>query len=97
MRSRPSRCWPDWNSPKSSFNAGFAAVAKENAKTLDQSNGKYLGTEVNASVDYKLFDNMTASVRGAYVILGDYFDGVAAGGKNPDDPYMGSVILNYAF
>ena len=81
----------------SSFNAGFASVAKENAKTLDQSNGKYLGTEVNASVDYKLFDNMTASVRGAYVILGDYFDGVAAGGKDPDDPYMGSVILNYAF
>ncbi|WP_306535397.1 hypothetical protein [Geobacter sp.] len=82
----------------SSFNAGFASVAKENRNTtLDTSNGKYLGTEVNASVDYKLFDNMTASVRGAYVILGDYFNDVAEGGKDPDDPYMGSVILNYAF
>ncbi len=81
-----------------SFNAGFASVAKENRNsTLDTSNGKYLGTEVNASVDYKLFDNMTASVRGAYVILGDYFDDVTTDGKDPEDPYMGSVILNYAF
>ncbi|MRR37095.1 hypothetical protein EG829_21025 [bacterium] len=82
----------------SSFNAGFASVAKENRNTtLDTSNGKYIGTEVNASVDYKLFDNMTASVRGAYVILGDYYNDVTTDGKNPEDPYMGSVILNYAF
>ncbi len=80
-----------------SFNAGFAAAAKKNANTLNTSNGKYLGTEVNASVDYKLFDNMTASVRGAYVILGDYFDGVTTDGKDARDPYMGSVILNYVF
>ncbi|HMN02443.1 hypothetical protein [Geobacter anodireducens] len=80
-----------------SVNAGFASVAKENDKTLNSSNGKYLGTELNASVDYKLFDNMTASLRGAYVVLGDYYDGVAAGGETPDDPYMASLILNYAF
>ena len=80
------------------FNAGFASVAKENSSsTLDSSNGKYLGTEVNASVDYKLHDNMTASVRGAYFVLGDYYDGVASGGKDPDNPYMGSLILNYVF
>uniref|UniRef100_A0A831XMK5 Outer membrane channel n=1 Tax=Geobacter metallireducens TaxID=28232 RepID=A0A831XMK5_GEOME len=86
-----------------SFNAGFAAVAKENGNkpvnpvTGQANKSNYIGTELNASVDYKLFDNMTASVRGAYVILGDYFDGVAAGGQDPRDPYMGSVILNYAF
>lgn len=80
-----------------SFNAGFAAVAKENGNTPNTANGKYLGTEVNASVDYKLYDNLTASLRGAYVFLGDYYDGVAAGNEDPRNPYMGSVILNYAF
>ncbi|RNC67422.1 MAG: hypothetical protein ED859_14830 [Desulfuromonadales bacterium] len=86
-----------------SVNAGFAAVAKDNGNkpvnpvTGQANKSSYLGTEVNASVDYKLFDNMTASVRGAYVILGDYYNGVAAGAEDPRDPYMGSLILNYAF
>lgn len=86
-----------------SANAGFAAVAKENAnKPVNLSSGQrnssnYLGTELNASVDYKVYDNMTASVRGAYVILGDYYKGVAAGGEDPNNPYMTSVMLNYAF
>lgn len=86
-----------------SANAGFAAVAKENGnKPVNQSTGdrnssNYLGTELNASVDYKVYDNMTATVRGAYVILGDYYKGVAAGGEDPNNPYMASVMLNYAF
>ncbi|BDV41164.1 membrane protein [Geotalea uraniireducens] len=86
-----------------SANAGFAAVAKENVnKPVNLSSGQrnssnYLGTELNASVDYKVYDNMTASVRGAYVILGDYYKGVAAGGEDPNNPYMTSVMLNYAF
>ncbi|BEH11936.1 MULTISPECIES: hypothetical protein [Geobacter] len=81
-----------------SANAGFAAVAKkwQTLGSADPDN-KYLGTELNATVEYKLYDNMSVLGRGAYVILGSYYDGVAAGGENPDDPYMASLILNYAF
>ncbi|AJY69535.1 hypothetical protein RW64_07880 [Geobacter sulfurreducens] len=71
-----------------SVNAGFAAAANTN-------NDSYLGTEVNAEVGYKLFDNMTASVQGAYFFLGDYFDKGAT--QNADDPYVTRVMLNYAF
>ncbi|AAR36793.1 membrane protein [Geobacter sulfurreducens] len=80
-----------------SANAGFAAVAKKNGNTSNADNSKYLGTEINASLEYKMFDNMSAIARGAYVVLGDYYSGVAAGGQDPDDPYMASLILNYAF
>jgi len=72
-----------------SFNAGFAAAAN----TSHDSN--YLGTELNAELGYKLFDNMTASIQGAYFILGDYYDQGAT--KNADDPYQARVMLNYAF
>lgn len=70
-----------------SVNAGFGAAANS-----DQEDN-YLGTEVNAEIGYKLFDNMTASVQGAYMFLGDYFD--EAG--DLDDPYQARVMLNYAF
>lgn len=76
-----------------SGNAGFAAVAKDNSGRKSN----FLGTEINAEVDYKLFDNMTVIARGAYVILGDYYKGVAAGGADPDSPYMASLIMNYSF
>lgn len=86
-----------------SANAGFAAVAKDNVKKpVNQKTGttngsNYLGTEVNASVDYKVYENLTATARGAYVILGDYYKEVAAGGQDPRNPYMASVLLNYTF
>jgi len=38
---------------------------------------KSLGTEINAQVGYKLFDNLTVSVAGAYLILGDGLGGSA--------------------
>jgi hypothetical protein len=70
-----------------SVNAGFGAAANTNQAE------NYLGTEVNAEIGYKLFDNMTASVQGAYMFLGDYFD--EAG--DLDDPYQTRIMLNYAF
>lgn len=72
-----------------SINAGFAAAANTN------NDDSYLGTEVNAEVGYKLFDNMTASVQGAYFFLGDYYDQGAT--QNADDPYQARIMLNYAF
>jgi hypothetical protein len=87
-----------------SVNAGFAAVAKANpnVKPVNQNTGNannsnYLGTEVNLVANYKLFDNLNVIGRGAYVILGDYYEGVAKNGQDPRNPYMASLILNYAF
>jgi hypothetical protein len=56
--------------------------------------GKLLGTEVNTEVGYKLYDNMSASLQGAYMFLGDFYQ--TAGGR-PDNPYTTRVVLNYAF
>ncbi|WP_298270236.1 hypothetical protein [Geobacter sp.] len=78
-------------------NAGFVATAKRN--TVTESSSKYMGTELNAEVGYKLYDNLTTSLQGAYVILGDYYKGTggAAPGKIPNDPFLSRVVLNYAF
>lgn len=76
------------------YNAGFAAVAKDITQK-HQSN--YLGTEINAEVNYKLLENLTTSVRVAYVFLGDYFKGVALNGATPVNPYDASLIFKYTF
>lgn len=79
-------------------NVGFVAADKGNADyTANPDKSNYLGTEINAEVGYKVFDNMTASVQGAYVILGDHFKKSAAGGQDPRDPYLSRVMLSYAF
>lgn len=54
-------------------NAGIAHTAVE--KTAQDGN---LGTELNANVGYKLYDNMSAQIGGAYAFLGD--------GMNSDNP-----------
>ncbi len=84
-------------------NVGFALVAEENASkpfnlaTGVKNSSNYLGTEINAAIGYKLNANVTASLRGAYVILGDYYKGVAANGETPNDPYSTSLMLVYSF
>lgn len=88
-------------------NAGFVAAATDSDDFgTTQSGGhksNYLGTEINGEVGYKVFDNLTASLQGAYVFLGDYYKGAgkdsnnAFNGKDPRDPYVGRVMLNYAF
>ena len=84
-------------------NVGFALVAEENANkpvnlaTGARNSSNYLGTEINAAVGYKFNPNVTATLRGAYTFLGDYYKGVALGGKTPDDPYSTSLMLVYSF
>ncbi len=74
-------------------NVGLAAVAK-NATSRDSD---YMGTEINTEIGYKLFDNLSASVQAAYMVLGGYFDGTGTGGANPDDPYTTRLVLTYVF
>lgn len=85
------------------FNAGFVAVAKENlaikpinTKTGAANKSNYLGTEINAEANYKLLENLTTSVRVAYVFLGDYYKGAALNGT-PANPYDASIIFKYVF
>ena len=81
-------------------NAGFAATAKNNGnKPAGSSGSQYLGTEISGEVGYKLFSNLTASVQGGYVFLGDYFKGTAVDdpGKDPEDPYTARIVLSFLF
>jgi hypothetical protein len=87
-------------------NVGLAWVAKTNAKKpVDQAshlaNGSnFMGTEVNIETGYKMYDNLTASVQAAYVILGGYYTrslSVVGQPKTPEDPYTARVVLSYAF
>ncbi len=87
---------------KASANLGFAAVAKENlnkpvnVKTGQRNSSNYLGTEINAEVDYKVFESVTLTGRAGYVVLGDYYKDIAANGT-PDNPYDVKLIVNYSF
>jgi len=78
-----------------SLNAGFAAVAEDNGNTFAYDAGThdsdYLGTEFNAGLDYKVMENLTLSTRGAYVVLGDYFQ------SSRENPYDFKLIAKYSY
>jgi hypothetical protein len=61
----------------------------------------FLGTEFNVETGYKLYDNLTASVQAAYLVLGGYYNGTnqAAGkqGTDPENPYTTRIVLSYTF
>lgn len=58
----------------------------------DKGTKKGIGTELNAQVGYKLYDNLSASGAVAYAMLGDAFDASKA-----DDPYAVNLQLSYSF
>jgi len=88
-------------------NVGMAAAARENQtfKPKNQRTGKfnsnYLGTEINTEVGYKISENLTASLVGGYVVLGDYWKDVAKTTdgtiKTPDNPWKTQVVLRLVF
>lgn len=84
-------------------NIGYAQTAEERG-TEDSA----IGTEVNAQIGYKLFDNLTASAAVAYAMLGDGMNGdnadliskngsIKFGVANADDPYLVNLQLSYTF
>jgi len=82
-----------------SANIGYAMADKKGAASSDS-----MGTEVNATIGYKLYDNLTASFNAAYLFIGDGYTkaGVAAarlpgGVADADNPYMTNIQLNYVF
>jgi hypothetical protein len=78
-------------------NAGMLWLAKSNYGPKPANGGDMLGTEVNLETGYKLYDNLTAKVQVAYVVLGGAYKNSTADGKNPENPYTGRVGLSYAF
>lgn len=85
-------------------NIGYAQTAEKRA---GEKSG--IGTELNAQVGYKLFDNLSASAAFAYAILGDGLSSgtdserfatsttTRAGAANADDPYALNLQLSYTF
>jgi len=88
-------------------NLGLAWVAHTNASkpviagTSQKNASNFMGTEINLETGYKMYDNLTARVQAAYVLLGGYYDNTAKNGAgtgtDPQNPYTARVILSYAF
>jgi len=89
-------------------NMGMAWTAKDNyLKPVDRKTGlrnstNFMGTEINVETGYKMYDNLTASLQAAYVILGGYYEGSSSAGttaaaKTPENPYTVRTVLTYAF
>lgn len=76
-----------------SVNIGHAMVEKKLATSANTNEN--IGTEANVSVNYALYPNLTATLQGAYVLLGGY----TTGGKVKDlkDPYLTGLMMNYTF
>ncbi len=94
--------------PKFFFNpnAGFLWAAKNNSlKPKDgtkQNASNFQAAEFNFETGYKMYDNLTAKIQAAYMVLGGYYKngGYVNGGatnKDPEDPYTARVVLSYAF
>ena len=79
-------------------NLGWAKVNEKRT-----ANSASIGTELNATVGYKLYDNLSASFTGAYCILGDGYKKDApavllpGGVSKADNPFLTNIALNYAF
>ena len=85
-------------------NIGYAMTAEERG-----SEDGTLGTEINATVGYKMYDNLAVSATAAYAFLGDGLSSNAStstpagdrianfGGDNADDPYLTAIQFNYTF
>jgi hypothetical protein len=97
-------------------NIGSSVASNGYTRPLDLSNGagnsvangsNFLGTEINIQTNYKMYDNLTASLQAAYVLLGGYYKNSAlvtapnSGGttvaRDPENPYTARVMLSYAF
>jgi hypothetical protein len=82
-------------------NVGYAMTSEERTTAGVKEDGT-IGTEINAQVGYKMYDNLSISLAGAYAILGEgMHSGVAAkrvgGAPAADNPYMANLQLSYVF
>ena len=75
-----------------SCNLGAGWAAEDQGRA-----GSLVGTEANVKLTQQIYEGLTLTVRGAYLFLGDFYDGVAEGGADPDNPWDARVVLAYSF
>jgi len=80
-----------------SVNIGKVAVGKRDQKVTAKSatTSSDIGSEVNVNLNYLLYTNLTATVQGAYALLGGYTR--AGNAKDLQNPYLAALVLNYTF
>lgn len=86
-----------------SANVGYAKVAMKRG-----ADSASIGTELNATIGYKLYANLSTQFTAAYAIIGDGYGkdtgvllpGATAasnGANKADNPFLTAIALNYAF
>jgi len=59
--------------------------------------GAGLGTETNLRLTHQVYEGLTLTARVAYLFLGSFYDGVAAGGADPKNPWDARIVLAYTY
>jgi hypothetical protein len=78
--------------------AGYLTATKSLNGIDSTKQGKDMGTEVNANVNYNIAKGLDFGLYGAYAWLGDYYKSNVAGAQSdPDDVWDARFRLNYAF
>lgn len=86
-----------------SGNVGHAMVDKKNeavaGSATERCTNYNIGTELNVQASYALYSNLTATLQGAYVVLGGYPKATIARnpGEGVQNPYLAALMLNYTF
>jgi putative N6-adenine-specific DNA methylase len=76
---------------------GVRLALEENRLGLTARQGNNIGSEICTRVGYKIGKHTDISLNGAYAVLGDFFDGTATGGQDPDNQYEVYTMLNVFF
>lgn len=76
---------------------GYFSALEDSRIGVAARQGKNIGSEVCARVGYKLGEHTDLSLNGAYAMLGDFFDGTATAGQDPDNPYETYVMVDIKF
>ena len=62
-----------------------------------QKGSDFMGTELNAEVGYKLYNNLTLKAQAAYVMLGGAYKDILANGDDVKDPFSLRLGAHYSF
>jgi hypothetical protein len=84
-----------WVAKKSTTDTYYDNSSENNIKINHKS--KYLGTELNCEVNYKLMPSVTLGARAGYMVLGDYFKNADSKGNTPDDVYDVKLLAKFSF
>ncbi len=81
------------------FGAGAFFAADDNPDGAAKREGSTLGYEIAGKIGKKFADKFDVSLRGAYAILGDFYDKTAfdKDGADPDDVWTTTLMVNVPF